>query len=73
MSKAFNEYLPPKETRVLVQSRVPKSLVSEVKRLMKKDHLKWPQVMSACLTWFIEQKRDAPISDLNPRKKKKEL
>lgn len=56
MSKNIRDYLPRKTTELQpVQARLPKDLVDQVKAIMDREDLTWGEVLTACLTKFIEE------------------
>lgn len=58
MSKLL-DYLPEKtkERGQLIQARVSVDLVRQVKKVMNTEHLTWSELITACLQYFIDQKK----------------
>lgn len=55
MSKAIKDYLPEKESLVIVQGRVEKSIADEVKRALKARNLTWNAFLDACCRKYLEE------------------
>lgn len=56
MAKSIQELLPnkSKDKTVFVQGPVPFHIVTEVKKIMKKNNLRWNEVLTACLLFFVQ-------------------
>lgn len=54
----LEKYLPkPDEKVVLIQARIPQSLVKDLKSYTKQNHLGWAEFMTACLTMARDEIR----------------
>lgn len=61
MSKSPLEYLPKDPHLMVVQGRIPRSLVKEVKEFMHKHSLTWTDMLVAAFTKYLDDVNNESI------------
>lgn len=61
MPKSIRDYLPcrVKQKKTMVQARVNTPIVSQVKTIMRDEDLSWADVVTACLSHFVDDRNGA--------------
>ena len=56
MSSLVDRYLDEKpKYESLIQARVPSALRRQVRTILKRDHIEWNELITACLKAFLEE------------------
>lgn len=57
--RPFSSFLPrPRKKRVLLQASVDKDLIDETRMIMKRDNIRWNDLIEACLKLFVQEMRE---------------
>lgn len=54
---SIHDYLPKKSGKMLIQGRVDLNLFAQVKKLMEKDQITWPALLTACLMRYRDERK----------------